>query len=146
MTAFATMCKVALVILIVAYVGLCALLYILQARLIFPGAFLPVPSHLQGQASRTGLKTTSVALTDGNTLFVLHRAPEPGKPIVLLFHGNASYPEDYAFLYGSWMVDGFGIVAPVARGYPRSSGNPEGEAMLADALAVRDWIDLNYPG
>ena len=76
----------------------------------------------------------------------MHRAPAPGKPIVLIFHGNASYPEDYGFLTTDWTAAGYGIVAPVARGYPRSTGAAEGKAMLVDAVVIRDWIGKTYPG
>ena len=69
-----------------------------------------------------------------------------GKPVILVFHGNASFPESYGFLYEGWIAAGYGIVAPVARGYPRSPGVANGETMLADALEIRDWIAATYPG
>lgn len=138
--------KAAAVLLVVGYLGACALLYMLQAHLLFPGAFVPLPPGIEAEGRALGLEPVDLKTSDGESLRLLHRAPEPGKAIVLVFHGNGSYPEDYGFLFADWIVSGHGIVAAVARGYPRSSGTPQGEAMLADALAIGDWIASAHPG
>lgn len=137
--------KVAVALAISGYVCVCALLYVFQARLLFPGAFMPLPAGIEAEGHKLGQKHATLKTADGETLYLLHHAPEPGHPVILVFHGNASYPEDYVFLYSDWIVSGHGVVAPVARGYPRSSGTADGEAMLADALAIRDWIGRTYP-
>jgi uncharacterized protein len=137
--------KFALVIAVAVYLGMCALLYLIQARLLFPGAFMPVPPGIEIKGRELGLEPILLETRDGESLHLLHRSPAPGRPVVLVFHGNASYPEDYGFLYLDWLVEGYGIVAPVARGYPRSSGAPQGEDMLADALEIFDWIAKTHP-
>lgn len=137
--------KAALALAIAGYLGACALLYVFQARFLFPGAFMPLPPGIELEGRALGLEPVLLKTSDGESLHLLHRAPEPGRTVVLVFHGNASYPEDYGFLYGGWIVEGHGVVAPVARGYPRSTGAPQGEDMLADALAIRDWIAETYP-
>lgn len=138
--------KVALTLAVAGYLGVCALLYVFQARFLFPGAFAPLPPGMDTKARQFGLTPTTISTPDGESIYLLHWAPDPGKPVIIIFHGNASYPEDYGFLYAGWVVAGHGIVAPVARGYPRSSGEPNGNGMLADALAVRDWVAKTYPG
>jgi fermentation-respiration switch protein FrsA (DUF1100 family) len=137
--------KAAVIFAVACYFGACGLLYVLQARLLFPGAFMPLPQGIESRARGLGLESTDLKTADGISIRLLHRAPAPGQPIVLVFHGNASYPEDYGFLYAGWIVSGHGIVAPVARGYPRSSGTAQGEEMLGDALAIRAWIATAYP-
>jgi uncharacterized protein len=137
--------KVAVALAVAGYVGACVLLYIFQARFIFPGAFMPLPPGIEAESRALGLEPFLLQTPDGESLHLLHRVPGPGRPVLVVFHGNASYPEDYGFLYAGWVGDGYGIVAPVARGYPRSSGSPGGEAMLSDALAIRDWIATTYP-
>lgn len=137
--------KAAAALVIAGYIGACTLLYVFQARLLFPGAFMPLPPGIEAEGRAMGLESADLKLSDDVSLRVLYHAPAPKRPIVLVFHGNASYPEDYGFLYIDWIVSGYGIVAPVARGYPRSTGMAEGEDMLADALAVRDWVDKTYP-
>lgn len=138
--------KAALALAVAGYLGVCALLYIFQARFLFPGAFMPLPHGIEAEGRARGLQSFHLTTADGESIYLLHRSPQPGRPVVLVFHGNASYPEDYGFLYEGWTAAGLGIVAPVARGYPRSSGAPKGEDMLADALAIRDWIGKTYPG
>jgi alpha-beta hydrolase superfamily lysophospholipase len=91
------------------------------------------------------MQSVEIATSDGIKIFAFASPPQPGKPIVILFHGNASYPESYGFLYVGWMAGGFGIVAPAARGYPRSSGEADGEKMLVDALEIFDWARQTYP-
>lgn len=98
------------------YAGICCYLYISQARFLFPGAFMPYPPELAGLGSRLGLTDATIQADDGTALFALQRRPADGKPIVILFHGNASYPEAYGSLYSGWIAAGYGIVAPAARG------------------------------
>jgi alpha-beta hydrolase superfamily lysophospholipase len=138
--------KAAAVLAVALYLAACTLLYLVQARLLFPGAFMPLPPGIEAEGAALGLQTFNLGTTGGESIHLLHWAQAPARPIVLVFHGNASYPEDYGFLYGDWIAAGYGVVAPVARGYPRSSDAPDGEGMLADALAVRDWIARTYPG
>jgi hypothetical protein len=129
-----------------AYLAACTFLYFSQARFLFPGAFLPLPAEFADFGKRLGFEAASVIASDSEKLFVLHRAPAGDQPIVIVFHGNASYPEDYGFLYFGWIAAGYGIVAPTARGYPRSGGQADGEKMLADALDIYDWTARTYPG
>ncbi|CAN7376475.1 alpha/beta hydrolase [Rhizobium sp. LjRoot254] len=131
---------------VVAYLAIGLLLYVNQARFLFPGAYMPFPTELDGFASAAGLETRKITASDGAELFLLLHAPQPGKPIVITFHGNGSYPESYSFLYAGWIASGYGVVAPAARGYPRSSGTADGEMMQQDALAVHDWAVNAYPG
>jgi hypothetical protein len=128
------------------YVGICCFLYFSQARFLFPGAFMPYPAELAGLGSRLGLTDATIQADDGTVLFSLQRPPAEGKPVVILFHGNASYPESYGFLYAGWIAAGYGIVAPAARGYPRSGGDAAGETMLSDALVIYDWTAKAFPG
>lgn len=138
--------KTAAVLAVALYLAACVVLYFVQARLLFPGAFMPLSPGIEAEGQALGLQPFNLATDGDESIHLLHWAPDPERPIVLVFHGNGSYPEDYGFLYAGWIAEGYGVVAPVARGYPRSSGAPDGEGMLADALAIRDWIGKTYPG
>jgi alpha-beta hydrolase superfamily lysophospholipase len=138
--------KIAAGLAVAAYLAICLLLYANQARFLFPGAYMPLPPELDGFASRAGLETLKIKAGDGAELFLLKHASLPGKPIVITFHGNGSYPESYGFLYAGWISQGYGVIAPAARGYPRSSGAADGEMMQADALSIYDWVAKTYPG
>lgn len=128
------------------YILVAAFLYMNQAQFLFPGAFLAMPAELSKLGALLGLETKTIEASDGEALFLFHRAPDQGKPVVILFHGNASYPEAYGFLYANWIDAGYGIIAAAARGYPRSSGKADGEKMLTDALDIYDWGVKTYPG
>ncbi|UVC10894.1 alpha/beta fold hydrolase [Rhizobium sp. TH2] len=138
--------KIAAGLAVAAYLAIGLLLYVNQARFLFPGAYMPFPPELDGFASAAGLETRKIRASDGAELFLLLHAPQSGKPIVITFHGNGSYPESYSFLYAGWIASGYGVIAPAARGYPRSSGAADGEMMQQDALAVHDWAVKAYPG
>lgn len=138
--------KIAAGLAVAAYLVVALLLYVNQARFLFPGAYMPLPAELDGFASSAGLETRKIKAGDGVELFLIEHAPQPGKPIVITFHGNGSYPESYSFLYAGWISRGYGVIAPAARGYPRSGGAADGELMLADALSVYDWVAKTYPG
>lgn len=137
--------KAILAVAVALYLIACGLLYVFQGRFLFPGAYMPLPDGIESYGRRMGFEPVDIKAADGTALHLLNRAPQPGKAVILVFHGNASYPESYGFLYADWMAGGHGIVAPVARGYPRSPGAIDGEIMLADALAIRDWIAATYP-
>ncbi|MDB5550070.1 MAG: hypothetical protein JWL86_54 [Rhizobium sp.] len=138
--------KIAAGLAVAAYLVIGLLLYINQARFLFPGAYMPFPSELGGFASVSGLEALKIKAGDGTELFLLQRAPLPDKPIIIAFHGNGSYPESYGFLYAGWISQGYGVIAPAARGYPRSGGAADGEMMQTDALDIYDWLAKTYPG
>jgi alpha-beta hydrolase superfamily lysophospholipase len=146
MTLFYLLAKVVAVLICLAYAAVACLLYINQDRFIFPGAFRPLPAGTEALGRDLGLRATTIPVTDGESLFALTRAPDAGKPVIIVFHGNGSYPESYGFLHAGWIAAGYGIVTPAARGYPRSQGRPGGPAMLADALRVFDWARTNFGG
>lgn len=138
--------KILVGLVLVAYLGICGYLYLNQTQFLFPGAFMPLPDDIRSATRTPGFEETSIPAADGTGLFTIHHAPQPGRPVVVVFHGNGSYPEDYGFLYEGWAQAGYGIVASAARGYPRSAGEPDGEAMLKDALDIHDWATRTYPG
>jgi uncharacterized protein len=138
--------KVVLGLVVAAYLASGLYLYLNQARFLFPGAYMSLPRGFEDAGRAMGLEPATINVRDGTALFAVHRAPKPGQPVIIVFHGNGSYPEDYGFLYEDWIASGHGVVAPVARGYPRSAGHADGEAMLGDALDINDWAIRTYPG
>lgn len=70
--------KAAMAIAVAGYLGICALLYIFQARLLFPGAFMPLPPGIEAEGRRLGLQPFNLVTTDGESVHLLRRAAEPG--------------------------------------------------------------------
>src|SRR5262245_52468339 len=100
MTTVSLLIRIIAAIGICTYLAACLYLFFTQARFLFPGAFMPLPAELTDLGRRSGLEAVGTPASDGETLFAFQRAPAEGKPVVILFHGNASYPEAYGFLYG----------------------------------------------
>jgi uncharacterized protein len=146
MTVIYLLAKLAAGLAVAAYLGVCLFLYANQGKFLFPGAYAPFPPELDGFASSAGMKAHKIKAGDDVELFLIRHAPQPDKPVVITFHGNGSYPESYGFLYAGWISRGYGIIAPAARGYPRSAGAADGEMMQADALAIHDWAAQTYAG
>ncbi|MBY3151327.1 alpha/beta hydrolase [Rhizobium laguerreae] len=128
----------------ILYAGCFAALWALQDRFIYPGVYESVPGWV-GMASPVSVQRVTVPVDKYTDLAALYRRPGPGKPTIIVFHGNAGYPEEYGFLYKAWAASGYGIVAPVYRGYPRSSGVASADAILGDALAIYDWSARRHP-
>jgi pimeloyl-ACP methyl ester carboxylesterase len=133
-----------LITLALVYAAVVSILWAVQDRFIYPGVYQSLPSWVE-KSRPLSVNRVTVPVEDGIDLAVLYRAPAPGKPTIIVFHGNAGYPEDYGFLYKSWAVSGYGIVAPVYRGYPRSTGDISADGILRDALAIYDWSSRRHP-
>ncbi len=130
--------------LLLVYSGYVGILWAVQDRFIYPGVYQSVPPWVE-MSRPVSVERVTVPVDTGIDLAVLYRRPDPGKPIVLVFHGNAGYPEDYGFLYKSWARSGYGIVAPAYRGFPRSTGSVSADGILHDALAIYDWSARRHP-
>ncbi|KQQ26258.1 alpha/beta hydrolase [Methylobacterium sp. Leaf125] len=134
-----------------AFLGLAVLamtlLTVFQRHLIYPGAFrsqAPAPAR----PAPTGTEAISLPTADGECLLGFWRAPEPGCPVVLSFHGNGSRPEPAAarFAGGPWRKAGWGVLAIAYRGYPGSTGSPSEAGLIADGQAAYAWIQARVPG
>jgi pimeloyl-ACP methyl ester carboxylesterase len=129
---------------LLVYSGYVGILWAVQDHFIYPGVYQSLPSWVD-RSRPSSVERVTVPVADGIDLAVLYRRPDPGKPTIIVFHGNAGYPEDYGFLYKSWSASGYGIVAPVYRGFPRSTGSVSAAGILHDALAVYDWSTRRHP-
>lgn len=123
-----------LAILGIGYVGVVALLYLLQASLVFPGTYLPshrlnsprVPERLELPAG------------DGA---ILHGMLFPGAradaDLLIGFGGNAQDAEHLGQDLAADFPD-LNVVVFHYRGYGPSTGKPSEAAVLADALTIHD--------
>ena len=103
------------VLVVVAAVG--AGLWAGQRRLIyFPDRTAPSLSLIG-----PGWEEVAYQTTDGLTLGAWYRAPEPGRPVVVVFSGNAGNRADRASLGAGLANTGMGVLLTDYRGY---GGNP----------------------
>jgi fermentation-respiration switch protein FrsA (DUF1100 family) len=88
-----------------------------------------------------GLDGVQEILLEANdeTLVIWVAPAQPGKPVILYFHGNAGNLAARAGRFRHFLRQGYGIVAPAYRGSSGSSGSPVQAALERDALAVYDF-------
>lgn len=123
-----------LAILGLGYVGVVALLYLLQTSLVFPGSYLP--SHRLGSPrvpERLELPAGEGAILQG----MLFAGARDDADVLIGFGGNAQDAE----LLGQDLAADFpelNVVVFHYRGYGPSTGRPGERAVLADALTIHD--------
>ncbi len=121
------------------YLGVCLLMFLLQATLIFPGARAQAATYQRYAPSERTL------VRDGISLHGWHRHNPAGRTgqVVLYFGGNA---EDVATSLP--MLDSLGAEHAYTfnyRGYGQSGGRPSQKALFADALALFDQVVAEQP-
>lgn len=107
--------------------------------MLFPGDPTPIPARLPA-----GLERVAYEASDGQALAgVLARAPEPGAPLVVFFHGNAESAGQNVSLAEALLARGCHVFLAEFRGFGGLGGSPnqaglllDGEAALAAACAA----------
>lgn len=77
---------------------------------------------------------------DGLSLGAWYKAPVDGKPIIVLFHGNASHMGISALKVRSFLDSGYGAFLPAYRGYAGNPGKPTEEGLYLDGRAAISWL------
>ena len=122
------------------FVGLCAVLYLLQEQLIF---LRPPLADDDRHAVHLLSGTTEIRITayDGTRLhgWLRHTATEPpARGLVIYFGGNAE--EVSGQMHDAPMLAPWSVAAVNYRGYGLSEGRPSEEALTSDALAIYDRL------
>lgn len=123
-----------LALLVLAYAGICALLYFKQRELIYFPAATAVPVHA----------TNFSLVRDGTTLrgWKLN----PGKPRTLIyFGGNAERLEPSRETFQQLFPDRT-VYLLSYRGYGASEGQPSESALFGDAVALYEAVKAEHPG
>lgn len=103
-------------------------------RAIYPAP--QVPLTLEGLP--TGARFVEAATADGLALKGIVVPPQPGMPLLLVFHGNASSAADATAWFAPLIGKGYGVLAAEYRGYSSMPGSPSeaGLGIDADAFAA----------
>jgi fermentation-respiration switch protein FrsA (DUF1100 family) len=72
------------------------------------------------------------------------KPPQPGKAIVLYFHGNGGSLWSRRLRARALTETGRGLLMVSYRGYSGSSGNPSEEGLRTDARAAYEWLRHSY--
>lgn len=107
-----------------------------QRRLIyFPDNRVPAVAVMG-----SGWTEVSYQTADGLTLAGWYRAPEPARPIVVFFNGNAGNRGDRAPLGEALAAGGFGVLLTDYRGYGGNPGHPTEDGLARDARAAVAYL------
>ena len=122
------------------YVGLCAVLYLLQEQLIF---LSPPLADSNRHAVRLLPGTTEIRITahDGTELhgWLRHTAQEAlPRGLIIYFGGNAE--EVSGQMHDAPMLAPWSFAAVNYRGFGLSEGRPGEDVLTTDALAIHDWL------
>jgi hypothetical protein len=134
--------KSVLLVALVCYVGLVAVMYLAQRKLMyFPYAARMAPADADfPQAREVDLKAA-----DGVRILAWTVPPKPGKPVVLYLHGNGGSVAHRVPRFRKLVDDGTGLVALSYRGYGGSDGNPTEDGLIADGRAAYDFARATWP-
>jgi len=126
---------------LVAYVGATALLYVFQRDIQYrpPQTVRTAPATVAFPAEEVILDTS-----DSEKVIAWHVPAQPGKLVVLYFHGNGDVLALRVPRLREVFADGTGLVALSYRGYAGSTGQPSEKGLLADAAAAYAFTAARY--
>lgn len=145
----------ALVVMLLAYIGWCAVLYVKQDDLIFPrqlaGAGMPNPPvRGAGAMERVWIESDGGVQVEGWYFKTALASAKRPQPCILRFHGNGELIDHMLDSADFFLGRGLNVMLVEYRGYGRSggadtpAGRPRGEpserAIVADSLKFLDWL------
>lgn len=119
-----------LAVLVMAYVGLCVLVFVNQRRLVFP-----VPPGAR-EPELPGATLLRIPGPEGSTVYALHVSAPAGAPTVVHFHGNGEQLADGAWLAQRFQEAGLGFYAVEYPGYGLAVGQEPSETGIYAAAEV----------
>jgi uncharacterized protein len=125
----------ALRVLVLAWVGVFALVYPFQRKLLF----VPLGDRVAPEAvGLTGATEDVITTPDGERLISWTSPAKLGQPTILYFHGNAGSMAWRADRFARLQSAGYGVRMVGYRGFGGSSGSPSERGLIIDALAAYD--------
>lgn len=125
-----------------AYLALLGLVYTQQRRLLFPASAQRTSS---ADAGLPGFQDVQIRTEDGETLVGWWKPPEPGRSLLLYFHGNGGALWNRKSRVRTLAENGRGLLIVSYRGYSGSTGAPTEEGLRRDAAAAYRWLSSWEP-
>lgn len=122
---------------LVAYIAIITSLYFAQRKFVY----FPDP-RVQARADYGADQMSVVKVTteDGLALSGWYHPPEGDKPVIVVFHGNASHMGMSAWKVRPYIEQGYGALLPAYRGYAGNPGKPTEQGLYRDARAFLAWL------
>ncbi|MBF0334631.1 MAG: alpha/beta hydrolase [Alphaproteobacteria bacterium] len=122
-----------------AWGGGVAGLFTFQRRLVFRPFGRPGPPARAGLPELVAVEVTAA---DGvSSLAWWAPPPSPGRPTIVLFHGNAGHLGHRAGKARVFLDAGMGVLLASYRGFAGSPGKPTEQGLYADGRAALDWLE-----
>lgn len=122
----------------IAWVVIFAIVGVFQRKLLYqPFGAMVTPA--QADLGPDVVETRMVA-ADGERLIAWSATARPGKPTVLMFHGNGGTLSQRAHYFQAFRAEGWGFYAFSYRGFSGNGGSPTETANVADALHAYDAV------
>lgn len=118
---------------LVAYIGLVAMLFTTQRSMQYPASARVTDVQ---EAQLSGFSDVVITTEDGEELRAFWKPPEPGRTLVLYFHGNGGSLWNRRFRAQALAEDGRGVLMVSYRGYSGSTGSPTEDGLHEDARAA----------
>ncbi len=92
-----------------------------------------------------GAVTEQIQTADGEKVLVWGVPPQPGRPVVLYFHGNGETVYSRPVRFRSLAKAGLGVLGLSYRGYVASTGLPSEDGLHRDAEALYRMVRTRHP-
>ena len=115
------------------YILVMAGMYAMQRKIMYqPSTEISVPAHY----GTPNAQQVQLIPSDNNETMAWWLPGQPGKPVIIYFHGNAGHLGDRAVKFRAWNDAGYPVLAVSYRGYGSSKGQPTEQGLYMDARAA----------
>ncbi|MBC6438984.1 MAG: alpha/beta hydrolase [Rhodospirillales bacterium] len=87
-----------------------------------------------------GFREVTVTTADGLDLIAWYLGASDGKPVIVMFHGNAGHIGHRTGKLAALAEAGHGLFLMEYRGYGGNPGKPDEDGLYADGRAALDWL------
>lgn len=120
-------------LLLISYIGVLALLWSQQERLIYPAPRVIAPPT-------GGFEQVTYRTADGLDISAGYRAATPGMPTIAYFHGNGADWVSSVVATDRLVPAGYGVLAAEYRGYRGNPGSPSEDGLYKDGRAALGFL------
>jgi uncharacterized protein len=121
----------------VIYIAFVALLYAMERTFLYPASSQRTTT---AEAGLPGFQDLTLTTADGERLVAWWKPPQPGRAVLVYFHGNGGSLWNRRFRARLLAEDGRGLLLVSYRGYSGSTGVPTETGLREDARAAYAWI------
>jgi uncharacterized protein len=127
--------------LLALYACALAVLFVDQRSLLYPASDRRSTAT---EAGLSGFQDLVLTTPDGEQLVAWWKPPQPGKALILYFHGNGGSLWNGRLRAQALTASGRGLLMISYRGYSGSTGSPTEAGLHTDARTAYDWVRQSY--